>query len=227
MEFLHTIFSGPMLVYSVSLCLMLLYWLIILIGLIDIESLDAVFGFGDALEGAGEVAGEAAAESAGDALAGAAAPGPLEAVLGFIGIGTVPVTIVGSILIITMWFLAFCLYYFVSPVVTHLAPPLIITLCFFLLSAFGSYFTTGLLTRPLRKVFTVVSTHAGYHLVGRTCKIRSSEVTEMFGEAELMVKDSFIIISVRCDEENNLKKGEEAVIIDYQKETHLYDVRKL
>lgn len=248
MDFFTEILTPPMVFYTALLGLMVLYWMVIFIGLLDLETLDALFGFGDALEGAGEAlegVGEAAGEAAGDAAAealaeaagegvadgaadsAAASFGPVESVLGFLGVGTVPVTIIGSIMVTVMWFLAFCLHHYVSPAVIHLAPPLVIALFIFLATVFGSYLATGLATRPLRRVFRVVSTHGGHNLVGRSCRIKTSCVDAEFGQAELTVKDSYLTISVRCGEQNTLHKGDEAVIIEYNPEKHVYEVREL
>ncbi len=77
-DFLRFIFSGGMLFFTIPMLLMILYWLIFVLGMVDIDWLDAADGTAEAAtaglaEGAAEGAAEALAEGAAEALAEGAA----------------------------------------------------------------------------------------------------------------------------------------------------------
>ena len=73
-DFVRFIFSGGMLIYTIPLLLIVLYWLVFVFGMIEIDWLDAADGTAEgAAEGAAEAAAEAAAEGAAGGLAESAA----------------------------------------------------------------------------------------------------------------------------------------------------------
>ncbi len=83
-DFLRFIFSGGMLFFTIPLLLMILYWLIFVFGMVDIDWLDAANGTAEAAtaglaEGAAEAVAEGAAEALAEGAAEALAEGAAEA----------------------------------------------------------------------------------------------------------------------------------------------------
>ena len=95
----------------------------------------------------------------------------------------------------------------------------------FLLAFGGSLALTSACVRPMGRLFDTHTVRGGDALVGRTCVVRTGRVDEHFGQAELL--NSQILIHVRCDHENKLKKGSEALVIDYHKAKDVYGVEPM
>ncbi|MBT3376625.1 MAG: DUF1449 family protein [Lentisphaerae bacterium] len=220
MELFQTITSSGMFPYTVLLGLMVLYWVVVIIGAIDIGILD-FFDFGDlgeAAEGAAE-----GVEAAGEAAEGM--DGVFSAILGFLSLGQVPVTVVLSLLILKLWFLALLMTLYLPASLRDVVPPLFLGAAGFVFAFIVSVMLTGLTARPLRRVFKRNPVRGHAHLVGQICKVKSSRVTEKFGQAELRVRNSFLLIEVRSKEEEELERGQEAVIVSYDHDRDVYHVR--
>jgi len=241
MDFFRQICSGAMLPYTILLGVVVFYWLVVIAGFLDIDVLDFLgFGLDGAAEGAAEAATEAAAEAAAEGAAEAmtdgidgsldaldGSEGLLNSVLGFLNLGRVPVTIIFSFIVLQMWVMAYLFNWLISPRLVQFVPAVVLGIVAFAGTGVVSLFLAGLTTRPFRDVFKTETTHGAGHLVGSTCKIKTSRVTPKFGQAELKVEDSFLLIAVRCAEDAGLKRGDEAVIVGFNEERNTYDIRKL
>jgi hypothetical protein len=84
-------------------------------------------------------------------------------------------------------------------------------------------------TTPLKHLFTALNKDYDEHkpVVGRTCTILSSEVTDKFGQAEIETTGSPLVINVRTYGEATFAKGENALIIKEDRENNLFTVAKL
>jgi len=232
LEFFRQIVEPGMVVYTFLLGMVLLYWLIVIIGFVGMDVLDFDFGLDgvEGLEGVDGVEGIEGIEGAADGLdsvgeAAEGTAGALKAMLGFLNFGKVPVTIIGSFLILKLWILAYLYHVYLSPIFQgwlSWIPALILAGIVFVVAFLAAVFLTSLTTRPLRRVFEHRPTHSQYHLIGKTCKVKTSKVTATFGQAALKVDDSHLLLSVRCPEENSFAKGDEAVIADYDKDKDVY-----
>lgn len=250
-EFVQFIFGPAMFLYTLLMLLMLLYWVIVLIGALDLDFLDGIFGAADgAAEGAAEGAADAvaeglaegvaegAAEGAAEAAAEGAAEGAVEgaaegtgsalrAVLGFINLGEVPATLILSLLIAFMWIEAYIITCYAPAWMRDWLPPLVFFLAVLAVCFIIAFVLTGITTRPLRRFFRRQTQHGHEHLVGKICRIRSGRVTPSFGQAEMVVGESFLTIDVRAPEEEKLGKRDEAVVVEYHADSDSYEVRKL
>ena len=231
-EFFHRIVEPGMLPYTVLLGLVILYWFIVIIGVIDIDILDfGDFGLDGALEGAGEGVGEAIdsiAEGEVSVDSGTeGSSGALHSVLSFLNLGRVPVTVIVSFLSLKMWILAYVYYFYISPRFTLNVPGTIVSLGLFSIIFIFSLFLTGLTTRPFRRLFHHATTHGHQNLLGKICKIKTTEVTGDFGQAELRIDNSFLLLSVRCKDGTTFSKGDEAVITHHDAHKDVYEIKKL
>ena len=64
-------------------------------------------------------------------------------------------------------------------------------------------------------------------VVGRTCTILTSEVTDKFGQAQIDTDGAPLVINVRTYGDVAFNKGESALIIKEDKENNLFTVAKL
>jgi len=84
---------------------------------------------------------------------------------------------------------------------------------------------TKLLTQPLRGRFEHKEPNPTKEMIGRTCLVTTSEVTETFGHAECQVEGAPLLLQVRS-RAGTLHKGDVAVIVDFDSENHLYYVTR-
>ena len=216
-----------MLPYTVFLGAVIVYWLIVILGILDIDALD----FGDFdLEGVGEGAAEGAAEALGEgevSTESSGSTGALHSLLNFLNLGKVPITVILSFVALKMWILAYLYSYFLAGKMGTIIPGFLLGGFLFVGFLFFSLLLTGLTTRPLRKIFQHATTHGQQNLLGKICKIKTTEVTAEFGQAQLKIDSSFLLLSVRCKEGVEFSKGDEAIITGYNKEKDVYEVKKI
>jgi len=212
-EFLQVCFSTWMIPLTVVMILTVLYWLVVITGVLGMELLDGLFGglLDGATEGAAEGATEGALEAAGGFLGGL-----LMGICNWLSLGRVPATLVLSIIIFLMWIQGFIVKAVIEPMIgpdLGLLVMLAVALTTFAGSAVAAIAVTGLIVRPLRKQFHHTTEHAGATLVGKTCRIKSTQVSDSWGQGEVELNRAPVILKVVCDEENNLTRGSEALIV--------------
>ncbi|MGR9053138.1 MAG: ubiquinone biosynthesis protein, partial [Gammaproteobacteria bacterium] len=87
-------------------------------------------------------------------------------------------------------------------------------------------YCTGKITRPLSRLFVTHEARSNNSLVASFCEITSLSVNDKFGQAKVEDGGAGLIISVRADTPNNLKKGDRALIYEYDPEKNLYFISK-
>ena len=149
--------------------------------------------------------------------------GAIKSLMQFLNFGNVPSMIVVSILVLTMWTISLISNRLLNPgsilvALGLLVPNLIITAVI-----------TKVATTPLKKLFAALNKDYDEHkpVVGRTCTILTSEVTNQFGQAQIDTSGAPLVINVRTYGEATFSKGESALIIKEDKENNLFTVAKL
>lgn len=84
---------------------------------------------------------------------------------------------------------------------------------------------TKVVTQPLRGRFDPVEPNKAKDLIGRMCTITTSEVSATFGEADLQTDAAPLKLKVRNTDEE-IHKGDAVVIVDFEPEGNLYFVKK-
>lgn len=215
-EFFHIILSFPTVLFTVPLGLMVLYWLLVILGGIDVDFFDSVLGL-DVAE-IGEVV-----EGADTAEAVEAHAGGFASLLQLLGLAGVPFTIPLSFLVLFGWILT----YFGTVHLGSLAPDdgwlatvlglVVATLAFGL-----SLFATAQLVQPLRPVFQTHLAPQRRAFVGTVATIRTQTVNAEFGQAEIDDGGAGLLVDVRCLDENTLTRGSSVLIYDYDAAREVY-----
>ena len=192
---------------------------------------------GDVHVDAGHVeAGDVGHTDVGDALSDAdgghhgpgGGKGILSALLGFMNVGTVPVSIVATATSFVAWILCMMLTLYTKPALEAYVPALVVGFGFLFAALAGGCLVGSLCTRPLRTVFKRQRKHGGRVFLEKFCTITTDHVNERFGEAELKVEHGApLLLSVRCRGKNDLKKGRLAVIVGYSKKKNTYRVAEV
>ncbi|MDW3711727.1 MULTISPECIES: OB-fold-containig protein [Pseudomonas] len=197
--FLQTALSFPTVLFSFLLCLAIVYWAIVALGLVEVDLLDV----------------EADSLLAGEGVA---------ALLSKLKLNGVPVTLVLSLLFAGSWFLS---YFAELLVLSHLPLGLLrypLGLVVAVVALGLSLPVAALICSPLRPLFHKAEAVTRKSVLGQTAMVRSGRVTLEHGEAVLEDGGAGLILKVRADEALGLKRGDRVVLLEYLEAQHAYRV---
>ena len=150
--------------------------------------------------------------------------GALKSILQFLHFGDVPSMIIVSIMALSFWTCSMLGNHYFNSDGSFLR-----TLVLFVPNLLITGIITKTATLPLKKLFKALNREFDEHkpVVGRTCMILTSEVTDKFGQAQVDTSGSPIVINVRTYGDATFSKGESALIIKEDKENNIFTVAKL
>lgn len=90
-----------------------------------------------------------------------------------------------------------------------------------------SVLCTRILTRPLRPLFAIRAGPRRIALIGQTCTITTQRVDQKFGQAEVHMGGAPLLVQVRCDQENQLTKNTQALVVTFDKSRDAYIIEPL
>ena len=229
--FLAVALSFPCVVYTVLLGISILYWGFVMVGAVHLDGGDgaldgAADGAADGIDGGGHAdagghadGGDGGGEGGdGDADGGDATEGAhhgaLAAAMASLKLRSAPATLVLSVIVLFSWLFSI----FGMQAVAAWAPAGLIglaRLAVLLAAPILALPFTSLAIRPLAKIF--VPTHAAKNesLVGKVATVRTGTVTDRFGEALLEDGGAGLVVRVRVETGETLKRGQQVVIVSY------------
>lgn len=230
----------PCVVYTVLLGAALVYWIFVIVGAASVDLLGegAADGALDGLDGHALGDGGAGGhdgfdidhgghglDHGGHGHEGHAHGGVLSGVLSALKLRSAPVTVVLSVFFLFSW-----LFSTMGMQLAHAWLPssahVFAQFGLFLLAPLLALPFTSVAVRPLARLFVPASAKARRDLVGKVCTIRTGTVTETFGEAMLEDGGAGLVLRVRVDGEEALRRGDRAIVVSYDEETHEFTVTK-
>lgn len=229
--FLTTITTFPAVPLTVILGVVVGYWLFALATGAAFDAADsaaggvkaagdatmgAIKGAGEAVVGAIKGAGEGAAEAVGHHHDG----GELaeSGVLSVLGLGKVPVTITLSTAALVAW--THC----VLAMIWFPLSGVILQSLLLAVSLVVGLLGSAVLLRPLGKALDASRPARNRDVLGRVCTITSGKVDAGFGTAEISDGSAGLNVHVVCSKPNQLKKGDRALLIDFDPAKNVYEV---
>ncbi len=212
-DFTTLVLSFPVIIFTFLFGFVMLYWLLVIVGALDLEILDF-----DGLDGDFDGDIDADIDAGGTGMSG---------VLANWGLTGVPVTIVASIMTSSCWLL--------SSLVTSLIFPHIHSPQVRLIAGIGligvviaiSIPITARCVRPMRAFFHTHGAVAKGSFTGRDCVVKTLKVTENFGQAEIADGEAGILIDIIATTPNDIVKGDSVVLVEYDMEKDVYFVAKI
>jgi hypothetical protein len=201
-EFLVNISSFPVVIYTVALGVVIGYWLLSLVGLFNLDALNADVEIDTEISDLGAVAG----------------------LLTSLGLAGVPITIVISLLFLNGWFVCYFLSKFV-PIFPDMLSivEVIIDIMIIIISFAISIFVSAIMVRPLKRLFKQIHIEPiSRSAIGRTCRVRTTRVDESFGEVDCTLQGASLILKVRSFPDISFVKGDFVVLIEHQQETDTF-----
>lgn len=226
-EFLAAILAYPTVLFTIPLGVVVGYWLTVMVGAVGVDLLDgdigdfalgAKAGAAEALEGGAKAAMEGGAKAA---LEGGVKGGA--SFLEVLGFGGVPVTVSVSFVVFLSWLMSLA---FARPAKDALGslPGTLVTGGLAALCLAVGLVLAGLVVRPLRPMFSVHHAPRRSELMGRLCVITSGKVDGKFGHATFEDGGAGLLLNVVCDKDNQLKRGEKALLLGYDAARDAYEV---
>ena len=203
-EFVAIVTSFPTLIFSLALVVATIFWLLALIGVVDIDMIDLDVDI--------------------DAETDASGVGVIGGLLLKFGLQGIPITLVLSALILVSWLFS----YFGTAYLLNLLPGVLlktiggITLIVGCLAA--ALPIVGMSLRPMRPLFTGETAVRKDSLVGKSCTVRSLEVNEDFGQGYFQETGANMILDIRAASPNALKNGDRVALISYDATSGSYQV---
>ncbi len=213
LQFASHLFVGPVWPASILVCLLAIYTLLALIGLVDldvdmpdietpdIETLDVDTNVDlDALQGIGA------------------------ATVRWTNFGRVPVVIWGGIFTLGFWIVSYLLWHQFD--VRRYEPTLLASTLLCLRNLVIATGIAKVCTEPMVKHFVAAPAYDQTRLIGATCEIVSVEATPDYGQARFRTDAAPLLLNVRTDGPH-IDKGKEVRIVAFDSKTRVYQVTNL
>lgn len=205
--FITKISLYPTIIFTGLVMFVTLYWIVSLLGMADMDSVDL-------------------GESGGDAdVSTLSSTGFFTGLMLKFGLYGVPLIIILSLISLIGWLLSY-LYtsflhqYFDSGVLYYLfgTGALIFVLVV-------SMWLTGIIISPIRKNIAKIPKRNASNNVGKIAVVRTLSVTDKHGEAELNDGGAGLILKIRSDTNDGLlKQGDRVMLVEYLKDANTYRV---
>lgn len=217
--FLANIVTFPVVVFTFLMIIVLFYWLMAMLGVVDIDLFDSDIEMD--IDVSTDIETEVSINPDAEGLSGIA---------GFMlnwGLTGVPVTVVISLLIVTSWLICYVAVSLIFPlipfgIIKYALGAGLLFVCFAI-----SIPITALTIRPFKGFFIAHTAVKKSNLIGRECEVKTGKVTEDFGQAILEDGEAGMILDIRAATDKGLKKGDSVILIEYIEETDSYKVGKI
>ncbi len=208
--FYQNISSFPTVFFTFFLLVVLLYWIVAVLGLVDIDVLDF-----DIPEAEGVDINPDTGLSNANVLAG---------VMLRFGLQGVPLTIILSFVALFGWLICYYAVHFLLGMVPSGLFSILAGIPVFIGSLYVSVLMTALLIKPLRPLFKKTSQETVKRVLGQSALVRTSRVDNDFGEATLEDGGAGLLLKVRTIGDTTFSKGDRVVLLEYDKEKNTYRV---
>jgi hypothetical protein len=195
-NFIDAAFGYPTAIYTALLGVVLIYWVLAIVGLVDFEASGLDIEIQHADGDAGDI-------------------GTLASYVVAMGLNGVPFSIVVSLIVLVSWTVSCLAGMWVLPRVPTMLLNIVAATAVLLMSFAMSIVVTARLVRPMRALFVTHAALANASLVGQSCKVLTGTVDEKVGRAEVQQRGAGINIRVWARTPNAFAKGSTARITDY------------
>lgn len=206
--FFEIIVSFPTVIFTVFLIFSIFYWVLAVLGLVDIDMLDFDVP-------------ESADIATGDALS---VLNILSGLMLKLGLNGVPVAIVASLVTLFGWLFSFLAVFFLFPIIPTTPLKFLVGILIFIGAAYCAAIVTAWLIKPLRPLFLASNQEVQRNILGQSAVVRTGVVDKTFGEALIEDGGAGLIVKVRSYKDETFKRGERVVLIEYLASENIYRV---
>lgn len=224
-EFFNFAFAPANLFYSLLLCLILFYWMTVVLGALDLDFLDFEVDTDVDVDVDMDIDVEADVDvdSEVETEVGAGGAGWFLSTLAFFNIGQVPFMIFLSVFVIVMWTTAMLFNYYLGNSTNFFL--------WFLPIVFVSLFIGKVFTSPFKAMHKRMNKMGvgKKDLVGKIAKVTLDITSGRAGQAELDYEGHNFLLTVRSEGDENIPKGSNIILTEYRDEkgdflVHSFDI---
>lgn len=206
--FYQNIASFPTLFFTLLLAVTTVYWLVAVLGVVDLDILDL-----DIPEGDVDINNDAS--SGANAIAG---------LLLKLGLNGVPLTVVISFLALFGWLICYFSVHLIFPIVPDGVLEYVVGFPILVGSLYAAILITAQIIKPLKPFFANMYKNTIKNVLGQTAIVRSLRLDSRFGEVLLMDGGAGLIFKARTLGDETFKKGDRVVLLEYLKDQYAYRV---
>ena len=216
-EFLTECCAPVNLPFSLLMAAVVAYWLMVIVGVLGLDALDFDVDAGVDLDADIDVDGGIDTDVDGGSLFGD--------FLQFMHLGDVPVVIVGSFFVFTMWVVMMVSNHYLNPEYSWL-----MTGIFLIPNAIVSLLATKVVIMPFATLFKHERDpeQDRQEMIGQLGLVKTSEVTDQFGQVEVRQDGPPVVINARTLPGERLVQGDAARVVSYNQlpDTYLVELSK-
>jgi uncharacterized membrane protein YGL010W len=143
------------------------------------------------------------------------------------GLSGVPFSLVVSLLTLVAWVLTGLAAQFILPLVPTVPLRSLAGLAVAVLAIAPAIVVTAWLIRPMRGLFVQHFAGPNQSLIGKSCRVTTLTVTETFGQGESTDESGSFNLRLCANEPNRIAKGSRVVIVDYDEGTQRFRVESV
>lgn len=208
--------------FTFLVIVVVIYWLLMILGVVGIDSLDADSGGLD-LDADADVDMDLEVGGDGDTVA-APAHGIMAGALSFVNADRVPLAIVLSFFFVFLWIGMILGNHFVNP-----GKSILLGIVIFVPVYVGAVLATKVVTLPFVKFFGHLKSggDAPVSMIGKTCRLLNNIEGDRIGQVEIVTEGAPWRLNVRAFRGEKLALGSEAVIVEHNREKGYFIVKGL
>lgn len=191
--------SAPNLIPTLLLAFVLMYWLVVLLGAIDVDTVDVDLDLDTDVDLDGDLSGDG-----------------FDGVLAFFNLGQIPLMVFLSFWILPVWVLSVLGNYYLGN------SSFLIGLTILLPALVAGLFIAKFLTTPLVKVFAGLNQESNETMIGKTCTVTSQASHIKVGQAQVKTSGAPILLNVKTYDGITLDRGETGLVIEQQEGRNIY-----
>ncbi len=235
---LDAVISFPGALYSVLLGVVLLYWISMLLGAVDLDVLGgAEHGGADgaadaAMHGDGVAEGHGHDIDGGDVDGGDVdgdvdSDGGVLSALGAVGLRKLPATVSISLLVIWGWLFSVLGVMLLSAPAAQVMPGWAFRGLLFVVAFVASLKLAAVTARPIAPVFTPKGASRRESLVGKTAEVSTGRLDASFGQVLVSDGGAGLLLDARHEGGDALKRGDRVVVTAWDADKNVVHVEPL
>lgn len=217
-QLITTAFAPVNLFLTIFLLLVLVYWITVVLGALDMNSIDVDIDTDIHVDANVDVDAHTDIHHDGGGL--------LIGILRFFNLGQVPFMVVFSVFILCMWSISV----YVNSPNSFVNPSMSAGWALALLvpNALVSLFLTKFITMPLVPLFKALdSSKQALPICGQIATLTTPATQDTLGQAKLNINGSIVTLSVRTLDDKPIEKGTSVIIIEENKAERTYIVQRM
>lgn len=215
-EIFELAFTNLNSIWSVLLAVFFLYWIFVILGAIDMDSLDVDVDLDMDMDIDADLDVDADGGTATEG-AGNQASFFIQA-LRFFNLGELPFMVILTIFVLSAWTISVLGNHYIG------SDEMPFGWIWLSVTIVGALLATKVITEPIKKIVNPLKSKfaENHNFMGQICEIKMTTSKIEIGQAEVIFKDDPVLVNVRSHTNDIIRVGEKAIIVEILEEENLY-----